>query len=572
MLLSDNLPNKPESRIEKYLSRMAGENTPLPDMPESRVEQYLNYIARNSGAGDDSSVSVDSTLSVSGAAADAKAVGDALQELEYLPDVSESGNGTYAIKQEDNELYLEELPEVDPTLSIEGVPADAKAVGDALQELEYLPDVSESGNGTYAIKQEDNELYLEELPEVDPTLSIEGAPADAKAVGLVLSHLRSAGSTVDLTKEQIYDIVTSGNAADVFDTGDQIHSTFNDGTHEYECPWDIVAIRDVVNASGKTVPGMMLQMHYTTPGIQFDASEAIYVCPSTLAPGTYNIEIGTTWGNGNVVAGDVYSFTTTVEVPAGGQIVFSRAGNNIYIWGAPDQNPSTWVCYTFASSSSLVPLETLPIAKQNSGSALGVTASNIKYSTYGMNNLQRAAYGYNRYSQSAVRQWLNSDAPAGEWWNSQNAFDRPPQQLATMRGFKACLPNDFLSIVNPVRITTALNTLSDGDIGTTETVTDTFFLPSLEEEYAVPQLAGAEGAYFPYWKERTELNAPSNETNANRIRYLISNHSAAQYVRYRSALRGDAYDTWSVYAAGGVRGYYAPGSGALSPVCVICES
>lgn len=524
MLLSDNLPNKPESRIEKYLSKIAGENTPLPDMPESRVEQYLDFIARNGGIGGDSSVSVDNTLSVSGAAADAKKVGDALQ-----------------------------------------------AVGDALQELEYLPDVSESGNGTYAIKQENDKLHLEELPEVDPTLSIEGAPADAKAVGLILSHLRSAGSTVDLTKEQIYDIVTSGNAADVFDTGDQIHSTFNDGTHEYECPWDIVAISDVVNASGKTVPGMILQMHYTTPGIQFDASEAIYVCPSTLAPGTYNIEIGTTWGN-NLVAGDVYSFTTTVEVPAGGQIVFSRAGNNIYIWGAPDQNPSTWVCYTFASSSSLVPLETLPITKENSGSALGVTASNIKYSTYGMNNLQRAAYGYNRYSQSAVRQWLNSNAPAGEWWNPQNAFDRPPQQLATMRGFKACLPNDFLSIVNPVQITTALNTVSDSDIGTTETVTDTFFLPSLEEEYAVPQLAGAEGAYFPYWKERTELDAPSNETNAKRIRYLISNHSAAQYVRHRSAYRGVAYDSWHVSTTGTVTGSIATTSIALSPVCVICES
>lgn len=547
--MASNLPKKPESRVEKYLSKIAGENTPLPDMPESRVEQYLDYIARNGGIGSGSSVSVDNSLSVSGAAADAKAVGDALQ----------------AVGDALNNL------DVDDTLTEQGKPADAKAVGDALQEFDYLPDVSESGNGTYVIKQENNKLHLEELPEVDSTLSIKGAPADAKAVGLILSHLKSAGSTVDLTKEQIFDIVTSGNAEKVFDIGDQIQSTFNDGAHEYDCPWDIVAIRDVVNASGKTVPGMIIQMHYTTPGIQFDASEAIYVCPSTLAPGTYNIEIGTTWGN-NTVAGDVYSFTTTVEVPAGGQIVFARAGSNIYIWGAPDMNPSTWVCYTFASARSLVPLETLPITKENSGSALGVTASNIKYSTYGMNNLQRAAYGYGRYSQSAVRQWLGSSAPAGEWWNPQNPFDRPPQQLATIRGFKACLPNDLLSIVNPIQITTALNTVSDNDIGTTETVTDTFFLPSLEEEYAVPQLAGAEGAYFPYWKERTELDAPSNATNANRIRHLISNHSAAQYVRYRSAFRGYAYATWIVDTAGNVTISYATSSNALSPVCVICES
>mgnify|MGYP006988887456 CR=1 FL=1 len=140
-----------------------------------------------------------------------------------------------------------------------------------------------------------------------------------------------------------------------------------------------------------------------------------------------------------------------------------------------------------------------------------------------------------------------------------------------MAGFSS----DFLDILEPVKITTALNTTSDSDIGTTEVTTDTFFLPSLQEEYCVPQLADVEGEYWPYWKERLGLSSPqawySENANANHIRYLISNTSSAQNVRLRSSHRGSAIFTWYVDSAGSVYYYgYATTSVALAPACVVC--
>ena len=134
----------------------------------------------------------------------------------------------------------------------------------------------------------------------------------------------------------------------------------------------------------------------------------------------------------------------------------------------------------------------------------------------------------------------------------------------------------FLNIIKPIKVTTALNTVTDGDIGTTEETFDTFFLPSLEQEYIVPQLAGAEGDYWPYWKERLGLSTPqaqgSGGTNARHIRYAYSAKTSAQSCRLRSAGRGGAAVTWRVSSAGyATYGYgdFATSAGRGCPACVI---
>ena len=174
-----------------------------------------------------------------------------------------------------------------------------------------------------------------------------------------------------------------------------------------------------------------------------------------------------------------------------------------------------------------------------------ITASDIS---------ERAAYGYNRYAHSAIRQWLNSDAEKGGWWKQKNPFDHRPDQLATAQGFMAGLPQDFLQIVQPILVTTALNTTSDSELGASETTVDRFFLPSLEQEFIVPQARGVEGAYWEYWKERLELDSPQAQgaggTNPAHIRYAYENHTSAQYVRLRSAYRATAFYAWLVYPSG----------------------
>lgn len=391
---------------------------------------------------------------------------------------------------------------------------------------------------------------------------------------ILLSELVDAQShaTPVATLREIHEIVRQGEAPNVFSYGDQIMLNYNDGTNDYVLPWDIVAFGNYKLEDGETRPGMVVQSHYAMQGVQFDASEAIYVASSAMPVGTYNFTIGTNWGT-HCVAGEIYQFTTTKEIPAGGQVVVGR-NNQIYTWGAPDNAPSTWKVHTFASNSATTPLDTnLEVTEGSSGTSLGSIASNTKYSTSGVNNLQRAGYGYNRWSQSANRQFYNSSAAAGAWWVPQNPFDRAPEQLETVRGFMAGFDEDFLNIIKPVKVTTALNTVSDSDIGASESTYDTFFLPSLEQEYIVPQLAGVEGDFFPYWKERLGLTSPqaqgSAETNARHIRYAYNAKTSAQLCRLRSAGRGGATYAWYVNATGDVPSYNATGAFRGCPACVI---
>ena len=392
---------------------------------------------------------------------------------------------------------------------------------------------------------------------------------------LLLSEMVDAQShaTPVATLNEIHEIVRAGEAPNVFAYGDQIMLNYNDGSSDYVLPWDIVAFGNFELEDGEIKPGMVIQSHYAMQAVQFDASEAIFVVGSAMPPGTYNFEIGTNWGT-HCVAGKTYQFTTTVEIPAGGQVVVGR-NNQPYTWGAPDQNPTTWKIFTYDSNASTTPLEAnLELTEGSDGTSIGTVASNIKYGTTGNNNLQRAAYGYNRWSQSANRQYYNSLAAAGGWWLPQNPFDRAPEQLATVRGFMAGFDEAFLNIIKPVKVVTALNTVTDGDIGTTEETFDAFFLPSLEQEYIVPQLAGAEGDFWPYWKERLGLSTPQAQgsagTNARHIRYAYNAKTSAQYCRLRSALRGYAGITWFVTSTGDA--YYG-GTAALAyrgcPACVI---
>lgn len=438
------------------------------------------------------------------------------------------------------------------------------AAGSASAAAQTLTDVNAAGAAQISDIDAEGERVLASIP-ADYT-DLAGEVSDLKSQVSILSSFHKA----DLSYADIAKIVKAGVAPDWFEIGDQIVTTWSDGTHEYEMPWDVVSFENAINADDESVPAMWLQSHYALPGVQFDASEAIYVASEVMPAGTYYFTIGTNWGT-HCKAGESYSFTTTVDIPAGGQIVIGRSGQ-FYTWAASDYAPSTWQAYTFASASSITPLDSaLALTAGTNGTNLGTIASNIVAGTTNPNNLQRAAYGYNRYEQSAMRQWLNSDAAAGSWWTPQNVFDRPAQQAASMRGFMAGLPSDFLSIINPTKIVTLLNTLTDG--GGTSITYDKFFLASLQQEYIVPQAQG-EGEAWDYWKQRLGGSSPQAQgtdgANANHIRYAIEAHSSAYTVRLRSALRGSAYSAWHVTSAGAATNGYAATATRPAPACVIC--
>lgn len=379
------------------------------------------------------------------------------------------------------------------------------------------------------------------------------------------------------TYERISEVVRSGLAPKVFAIGDQINAKWTDtvSNTEYEWPFNVTHFGDVTLEDGEVVPGMFLQAHYCSPfGVMFDQNEALYYTTEDLPAGTYYFTIGTTWGS-NCVKDSVYYFTTTKEIPAGGQIRVGQS-NEAVLWAAPDTAVSNWRIHTYSSPSSVTPLETgLILSAWTSdvgGTDLGTTTSELKYADSGINNLQRAGYGYNRWSQSGIRQYLNSNAAAGGWWAPQNNFDRPPQQLVSCPGFLSGFEEDFLNILKPVKVTTALNIVSDPEIGTQEDTYDTFFLASLEQQFITPQLSGVEGEAWEYWKRATGSTETikTGVAGAFPLTYAINAKTSAQTVRLRSAYRSTASTAWIVTSSGYVGSTYAGSASRFSPACVVC--
>ena len=131
----------------------------------------------------------------------------------------------------------------------------------------------------------------------------------------------------------------------------------------------------------------------------------------------------------------------------------------------------------------------------------------------------RAQYGCNRWDWSAIRQWLNSAAAPGEWWTAQHEYDAAPDYAATLAGFMADLPADFLSAVAPARLVTALPNADGG--GSVETV-DRFWLPSRTEIF---------GALDGGMPEGVQMAKYIDATDANRIKYNAAGNSASWYLR-----------------------------------------
>ena len=373
------------------------------------------------------------------------------------------------------------------------------------------------------------------------------------------------------------------NAADLshhVTIGDSATDTFTDTTATpdpvaYNMPWNLVDFRDVKKHDGTVVPAIIVQAAYASiKDVQFDAPEAAVFTATGLPAGTYNITSSYALGD-NFAANTTMQFTLENAVPAGGQIFISDTTVKV-----------------FASALATVASETVTATAGSEGTPLGtmeavvpsgtVTISGTE-NTYRRNGGHRARYGYNRYAQSAVRQNLNSAEAAatvgtdaagtltGGWWTPQNDFDRPPAQAATIPGFMASLPAGLIAAAGPVEVKTALNTADATAEGVNfDTTYDRFWLPSLEELYVTPQLAG-EGDEFEYYKELNGTNTKFATGGTYPIlrSYAVNAHSTSQSVRLRSASRGNGYNAWYVSTSGFVSTNTAHSSYRVRPACAV---
>lgn len=361
------------------------------------------------------------------------------------------------------------------------------------------------------------------------------------------------------TWDQISGLVRNGYAQKIFDFGDWINEKWTDtaATKEYEYPWRVNHFENVELEDGEIVQGMFLQAHYAHPfGVQFSQARAFLKCPDGLTAGTYNVKLERDWGS-NAKANTYWQFTLTKDVPKGG-----RLSGFIQM---PDVASSNWKVISYAADA-ITKLETVPVTSGQDGTALGT----LQYATRNgnLNSMQETAYGWNRWKTSALRQYLNSEQAKGKWWTPQDEWDIAPDQLATKDGFLCGMPADMLKALKTVKVVTYANTVQDG--GEADITYDRVFLPSLEQLFINPQIAG-EGTVHEYWQRRSGMKTKMQQyqTYPRMISYAVENHTSPQIVRLRSASRGGASGAWYVGSSGNVGSGYAWCASRFSPLVVV---
>lgn len=346
----------------------------------------------------------------------------------------------------------------------------------------------------------------------------------------------------DMDWPTVQAIVANGAGSKAFAIGTQLIEKWTDTAEpkEYDMPWQVNHFEDVTLENGEIVPGMWLQTHYTLPfGVQFSHPRAFLACPEGLAVGTYHFDFAQSWGK-NVKPGISYQFTLTKPVEKGGRL----AG----CYSAPDTAPTSWKVYSYGANGITLN-ETVDVTVGSGGTNIGTIPYQKRSGN--LNSMQEMAFGWGRWKTSALRQWLNSSKPKKRWWSPQDQWDICPDQLATKDGFLCGMPEQMLNSLKKVKVSTFANIVNDE--GVEDITYDYVIIPSMEQIYCQPQISG-EGVAHDYWKRRSGRTTPCQpgQTYPNMTSYSVADHTSPQNVRLRSDGRNSAYNTWLIFASGGV--------------------
>ena len=492
---------------------------------------------------------IDTTLTKSGQAADARAAGDSIgKKLDKAQGVENAGM-ILGVNEDGNVT-----PQDKQVQALAGVSAPTTATAGVVGQEYYVianGEVTEMyvctavANGTYTWGKAEFGAEIDDT-STEPTKvwSAEKCNQLSKEIsnleGFVLG-------TANLKSwKEVQELIRAGLAPKILKVGDQFECQ-RDGV---KLTWDIIGLDCDTPVNPGLTHSMTLQLHDGWKSLQFDAAEALYYCETELAAGTYNFTLlagyDTTYGGGKT-----YSFTLANAVPAGGVIMFP--------WGYKKQAAETKIS-TYASRESTTVIESVSVTEGANGTSLGTADGK----SANMNHTHRIRYGSNKYSTSAMRQLLNSDAAAGKVWTPQTIYDRPPTWAATQNGFLAGLDPDFLAVVADVKKRTALNTVTDG--GGYEDTVEKFFLLSRSEVYAGLENSVNEGNPYPYYSDFSDLSAAGSGEDGNRIKYM---DGVAKYWWLRSPHASYAYNVRLVNPSGTLYGHGAHSANACAPACTI---
>ena len=352
-------------------------------------------------------------------------------------------------------------------------------------------------------------------------------------------------------------IVRLGYAPDIYPVGTILYDKWGDNTKTamqivgYDKYFD-----PTLTAQGYTHSALLVEEKLDDV-IQFDAPEAWLYAETAIPTGTYRFTIpnyDTSYGGNKT-----YIFTSTADVPVGGQLTFTWSYNQL---------PTKVAGYT--SNTAVNSLFNVNIAEWN-GTDECVDLGTIKISmsspdsTYGkLNHIHRARYGSNNYLQSGIRQYLNSESAANAWWQPQTIFDRPVSNYNT-NGKLTKLDGDFVDVLATPAIKGVANNYFEYPSldGTTFTlnaqydINDKIFLLSHTEVNlsATPTLG-------------TTLDYYVDATDTKRIKKRKSNDTATAWW-LRTPNPSSGHNVRGVNSSGALNSNYANNSNGSAAACII---
>lgn len=343
-------------------------------------------------------------------------------------------------------------------------------------------------------------------------------------------------------------ITLSGTAAD----GDVIAVTVSTATLVFQ----YVAKDKVTLRNANLTHSIVLQLKNCYRSMQFAAAEAIIYASAAMPAGTYHFNL---YKPGNIYylnAGlqnkDV-QFTTTVDIPAGGQLVLTSGSFK------DSTAVSALKLTSYGSKGSTTALEAgIDCVEGTSGTDLGnanTAANNGK-----VNSTDRCVYGSNNWEYSGLRQWLNSDGAASSWYVAKGPFSRPYSN-AGLQGWEYGIEKDFLDILQEVAVPTTQNWF---DGGATKTTYDKWFIPSNSQIWFTA--SETEGTPWDYYTTFSDNASATTGADSNRIKTLSG---SATYWWTRSPYGSYSYVECLVGPAGQYCNYSAIHSYGVAPACVI---
>ena len=360
--------------------------------------------------------------------------------------------------------------------------------------------------------------------------------------------------------EEFRKAVRSGKAQSLYPVGTKLYENWGDETSNawivVDYPNDNRYIDSDLAQQGYTNRVMLMEEKINYFRV-FDAKEAWLYVETAIPTGTYRFTIPNY--DASYGGNKTYIFTSTANVPVGGQLTLTWAYNT---------NPTKVQGYS--SSTSTTALFDVNIAEWDGTTAcidLGTIklAQNDPDSTYGkLNHIHRARYGSNNYYQSGLRQWLNADATANNWWSPSNIFDRPYDNRNTA-GRLNTLNGNMKAVLATPTVNCITNNLFeypslDGttfSLQTAYTVKDKLFLVThTETNLSSTPNVDSVLAYY------------TNAQNADRIKYMKDNGNA-YYWWLRTPYPTGASFVRYVLTSGALYGSHATNTIGSAAACVI---